>query len=500
MSTAKIIKRTIFAGLAIALGLSACIPGGFRATEPDIVSIQTAAAQTVSAQLTLSAGQTAVAQLTSIASTTSPVVTVSPAKETPISTEAASETPTATPVMPTATPTASATATATATSIPCDRAQFIQDVTVPDGTAFLPGAQFTKVWRIKNSGSCTWNTSYGVVFDGGDRMSSYNVNALPGLVAPGQTIDIQLILSAPVKSGHYRSYWKLVNSAGRNFGIGANADKSFWADIYVMAVNGNYDFDFAAHICAATWRSSAGNLPCPGDKNSPAGSAILLQDPTLETGKHENEATLWTRPQETSSGWISGAYPSYTVKPGDHFMADIGCLEDSQGCDVTFTLDYQVEGKAVKNLGAWREKYDGTITRVDVDLSALAGKSVHFILGVTNNGKPNRANAFWLVPSIRNTLPKPTATLSPTATPNPNNAVQAAVLAVAQESGLNPNQVSVQRVIAKNWKDSCLGVILPDQVCLPMIIPGYRIILFAGPKKYEAHTNLDGSMVIIFEI
>jgi len=38
----------------------------------------------------------------------------------------------------------------------CDRAQFISDVTVPDGTTFAPGATFTKTWRLKNSGTCTW--------------------------------------------------------------------------------------------------------------------------------------------------------------------------------------------------------------------------------------------------------------------------------------------------------------------------------------------------------
>ena len=33
-----------------------------------------------------------------------------------------------------------------------DWAGFIADVTVPDGTAFSPGATFTKTWRLKNIG------------------------------------------------------------------------------------------------------------------------------------------------------------------------------------------------------------------------------------------------------------------------------------------------------------------------------------------------------------
>ena len=39
----------------------------------------------------------------------------------------------------------------------CDLAQFVRDVTVPDGTTFLPGATFTKTWRLKNAGTCTWS-------------------------------------------------------------------------------------------------------------------------------------------------------------------------------------------------------------------------------------------------------------------------------------------------------------------------------------------------------
>src|SRR5512135_3467629 len=49
----------------------------------------------------------------------------------------------------------------------CDRAQFIADVTVPDGTRFSPGAAFTKTWRLKNVGTCTWSTSYTLVFSSG---------------------------------------------------------------------------------------------------------------------------------------------------------------------------------------------------------------------------------------------------------------------------------------------------------------------------------------------
>ena len=41
----------------------------------------------------------------------------------------------------------------------CDQAQFVSDLTVPDGSSFAPGATFTKTWRLKTIGTCTWTTT-----------------------------------------------------------------------------------------------------------------------------------------------------------------------------------------------------------------------------------------------------------------------------------------------------------------------------------------------------
>ena len=44
-----------------------------------------------------------------------------------------------------------------ASAASCDWAQFITDVTVPDGAKYEPGATFKKTWRLKNIGTCTWD-------------------------------------------------------------------------------------------------------------------------------------------------------------------------------------------------------------------------------------------------------------------------------------------------------------------------------------------------------
>lgn len=124
-------------------------------------------------------------------------------------------TATATAVLPSPIPpTASPSPTATQN---CDQAQFITDVTIPDGTVLNPGERFTKTWRLKNTGSCAWTSSYAVVFVSGTPMSGPAVQALPGNVNPGQAVDISVNLTAPTSSGNYTAYWKLRNAAGVTF-------------------------------------------------------------------------------------------------------------------------------------------------------------------------------------------------------------------------------------------------------------------------------------------
>ena len=48
----------------------------------------------------------------------------------------------------------------------CDSAQFVSDLSIPDGSSVAPGAAFTKTWRLLNNGTCTWGPSYNLVWAG----------------------------------------------------------------------------------------------------------------------------------------------------------------------------------------------------------------------------------------------------------------------------------------------------------------------------------------------
>src|SRR5689334_22791688 len=72
----------------------------------------------------------------------------------------------------------------------CDHAQFVSDLTAPDGSSFAPGAAFTKTWRLMNIGTCTWNTAYNLVSAGGDAVGAPVSVKIPVNVTPGQMVDV----------------------------------------------------------------------------------------------------------------------------------------------------------------------------------------------------------------------------------------------------------------------------------------------------------------------
>ena len=103
----------------------------------------------------------------------------------------------------------------------CDSNVFEGDVTVPDGTVFKPGADFKKVWAIRNTGTCTWDEGYKLVFYAGDRaIDPYDFvfKKSSDFVSPGEGINIGINLTAPLAEGKYQGHWKMQNDQGQWFG------------------------------------------------------------------------------------------------------------------------------------------------------------------------------------------------------------------------------------------------------------------------------------------
>ncbi|MEA3310388.1 MAG: NBR1-Ig-like domain-containing protein [Chloroflexota bacterium] len=96
-------------------------------------------------------------------------------------------------------------------------ARYVADVTVPDDTEFAPGTTFHKVWRVRNSGTCTWEAGLQLLFVSGESLGGPAAVAVPA-VAPGANTDIGVDLAAPATPGTYRSTWQLQTAEGVRFG------------------------------------------------------------------------------------------------------------------------------------------------------------------------------------------------------------------------------------------------------------------------------------------
>ncbi|MGE5223306.1 MAG: NBR1-Ig-like domain-containing protein [Omnitrophica WOR_2 bacterium] len=160
-------------------------------------------------------------------------------------------TATLTPIPPTATVTPTQAPTQTPGNC-TDKAKLTGE-TVPDGTSFTPKQTFTKVWKLQNAGTCTWTKDYAVQFVDGEQMGASSPQPINQTVAPNSTVAISVTMTAPDKAGSYQGNWKLRNPGGSAFGLGTNADKSFFVQIKVVEAMTGSD------LGAPTWEDKFGS-------------------------------------------------------------------------------------------------------------------------------------------------------------------------------------------------------------------------------------------------
>ena len=190
------------------LVLTSC--GG--AAESD--AIATSVALTVSAQETERAQATATSVPTEAGPTSAPEAT------------------TTTQTAPTFSPPTAPPPVGSGTGNNCEVMANLVGETIPDGTIMEPGESFQKTWRLRNSGTCTWNSNYKIVYWSGDLMGGSLEYPFTKVVAPGEEVTIPLSLVAPATNGNFSSFWKLQSEWGTPFGVGSY-DQPFYVQINV---------------------------------------------------------------------------------------------------------------------------------------------------------------------------------------------------------------------------------------------------------------------------
>ena len=249
--------------------------------------------------------------------------------------------PTATAIPATSTSVPPTVVPPTATAVTyCDWVMFIKDVTIPDGTRLGPGEIFTKTWRLQNRGTCTWTSDYMLVYTSGDPMGGTTGLRLPGRVAPGQTIDISVTLTAPNSLGRQVGYWMLRNPSGQLFGYGNSAEKAFYVDITVAR-------DVLPH------GEVSGSLCYPSEFNPP----MTLYFENVGTG----ERIQYAIPENLNFYSFllpNGTYYAYAWAPGYNLE---GAYTDQSGLLKAFTI-YPGEMTSNINLCDWSPNPHGRIS------------------------------------------------------------------------------------------------------------------------------------------
>lgn len=211
----------------------ACGPKATATPTQDAGAIQTQAMQVVATQFFMQQTQTAVANESTVQPTaTVPPLLVSPTfivsgtpgsvAFTPFSTTPLSTTPFAT-IIPTLPASGSGT-----TANGCNDSQFVSE-TIPDKTTMSPGKEFTKVWEMLNTGTCSWETGYVFAFlpdvsTAGFIGHDVVYKASDATTSPQHSQSFVLKLKAPDKAGEYFGYWKMKDASGNFFGARVYVD------------------------------------------------------------------------------------------------------------------------------------------------------------------------------------------------------------------------------------------------------------------------------------
>ncbi|MDX1378920.1 MAG: NBR1-Ig-like domain-containing protein, partial [Anaerolineales bacterium] len=108
-----------------------------------------------------------------------------------------------------------------ATGDDCTNNVFEGDITIPDGTVLKGGEDFQKIWKIRNTGNCTWDDGFSLVYIGGSSPDldpvNFNFTKSSDFVSAGEAVNIAINLTTPCTPGLYEGHWRMRNDHGYYF-------------------------------------------------------------------------------------------------------------------------------------------------------------------------------------------------------------------------------------------------------------------------------------------
>jgi hypothetical protein len=310
--------------------------------------------------------------------------------------------PTNTDVPATEEPTEATTPTATPI---CNMAQLIEDLTIPDDTVMQPGETFTKIWKIKNNGTCTWTAGYQIIFADGDQMGAPITIPMPSVVAPNGTVDISIDMTAPMDEDTFKGDWKLRSADGIEFGLGDGS--AFFVQIIVVEPTATLIFIPILPIPVTfipifginveIINSDAGSVNSGGD----VASSALVGDTSTNIGIQSFfKFDLSSIPAGSTINSVFIGATSYTtqgdafagldylrVYDGSYFPLDAGDYDDYPGIGSLARFGLYAELNGIAGNEAMEEAVE----------NALASGNLELILVFNNTETDNDGNADYIM-------------------------------------------------------------------------------------------------------
>ena len=273
----------------------------------------------------------------------------------------------------------------------CYAARLIRVLTIPDDAVLPTETVFTKVWHIRNSGTCTWDNKIRFAWVDGATFGVPKNNPLPKEVKPGKDIIIALEMTAPASPGKYRSRWGLFDErTDTYFGYGAG-DNAFTVKIQTENRTNGVIFHLVKELCTVQWFNGDGDrLVCDAKTN---GDGFALRRKKIPDHSPNIQVDLlWTMPQLAPPRLITGIYPYVPVPTGSKLKGDIGCLKGYPDCNISMTIITHIYNGSSNQYGPWTEINDDTPNLIVIDLS---NDLIAIELRVEAISNPNQAAGYW---------------------------------------------------------------------------------------------------------
>ncbi|XP_038675887.1 protein ILRUN isoform X4 [Scyliorhinus canicula] len=94
---------------------------------------------------------------------------------------------------------------------------FVEDVTIGEGESVPPDTQFTKTWRIQNTGTEQWPPGVSLKYVGGDQFGHVNMVMVRSL-EPQEVSDVSVQMRSPTTPAMYQGQWRMCTATGLYFG------------------------------------------------------------------------------------------------------------------------------------------------------------------------------------------------------------------------------------------------------------------------------------------